>query len=289
MNRTSAGSTILQELVAEIASDSDACKWFVSSQTIADILKITKEEYYRKYYHFKTDHPKSSGIKGFSENEIDLLISFLNQLLPGENIEKAFREYGIYFDEESKHDLLELFKRLVEESLNTHKLDKELLLLLASSTRNFDDSIDSYLLSKFDRELFIQKTVAVYIQSNNIFTENNSDFYLTNFLEDYLSRRPKIWVKITEEFRERSYYDLYGKFREKRKKKVRKTSSNPEIKALLEFFDLELEFSLDDLKKNFKALLKKYHPDVNKNGLEMTQTIIKNYNKLLEFRKRELR
>ncbi|EMO25948.1 DnaJ domain protein [Leptospira interrogans serovar Bataviae str. HAI135] len=35
------------------------------------------------------------------------------------------------------------------------------------------------------------------------------------------------------------------------------------------------------MKKRFKELIKKYHPDINKDGLEMTQKIIASYNYLI--------
>ncbi len=55
-----------------------------------------------------------------------------------------------------------------------------------------------------------------------------------------------------------------------------------DTRKLLEFFQLEDNATLKDLKKRFKELLLVYHPDVNKDGHAKTQEIIENYNKLFE-------
>jgi DnaJ-class molecular chaperone len=55
-----------------------------------------------------------------------------------------------------------------------------------------------------------------------------------------------------------------------------------ERKRLLDFFELEDNATLKDLKKRFKELLLIYHPDVNKDGHTKTQEIIENYNKLFD-------
>ncbi len=55
-----------------------------------------------------------------------------------------------------------------------------------------------------------------------------------------------------------------------------------ELEDLLTFFDLEPGATLPQVKKKFKELLKKYHPDINKKGEEMTKKIILKYNRLVE-------
>jgi len=87
---------------------------------------------------------------------------------------------------------------------------------------------------------------------------------------------------ITQEFRERSFYEVYGRTRTQKQKKTKRKSIDQELEELLIFFDLDENSSAEDLKKSFKIMIKKYHPDLNKQGEEMTKKIIQKYNRLME-------
>lgn len=56
---------------------------------------------------------------------------------------------------------------------------------------------------------------------------------------------------------------------------------DPETQRHLDVLGFDAPCTLEELKKRFKELIKKYHPDVNKDGLEMTQKIIASYNYLI--------
>tara|TARA_Y100000589_G_C26905415_1_gene528044 strand:+ start:21 stop:437 length:417 start_codon:yes stop_codon:yes gene_type:complete len=62
-----------------------------------------------------------------------------------------------------------------------------------------------------------------------------------------------------------------------------------EIKKCLKIFDLKDDFSEKDLKKRYKELVKKYHPDLNKNYLKKDKNIKeinKSYSRLVKFLKK---
>jgi len=82
--------------------------------------------------------------------------------------------------------------------------------------------------------------------------------------------------KLTEEYRERYHYELFGRMRNNPlKNKIPK-----EMRALFQFFDLDYDADKKKLNARYKELLKIYHPDINKNGLEKTKEIIQKYKKL---------
>ena len=69
------------------------------------------------------------------------------------------------------------------------------------------------------------------------------------------------------------------KFSEKRKKfeKVNKLIFNAEVESSLRLMKLNKDFNENDLKKVYKKLVKKYHPDV-KNNIKNKEKIIKKIN-----------
>ena len=69
------------------------------------------------------------------------------------------------------------------------------------------------------------------------------------------------------------------KFNEKRKKfdKVDKLIFNADVENSLRFFKLDKDFNENELKKIYKQLVKKYHPDV-KNSIKNKEKMIKKIN-----------
>ena len=62
-----------------------------------------------------------------------------------------------------------------------------------------------------------------------------------------------------------------------------------EIKRCLKIFDIKDDFNEQQLKKKYKELVKKYHPDLNKNFHNKEKNIKeinKSYSKLLKFVKK---
>ena len=79
----------------------------------------------------------------------------------------------------------------------------------------------------------------------------------------------------------------------KREYKVNGTKTknfSDEIKKCLKIFKLNNEFNEKDLKKRYKELVKKFHPDLNKNYLNKEQNIKeinKSYSRLQKFLKKQ--
>lgn len=275
---------ILDDIIFEIQNQSLECQWFLSTERLAELLAIGKEDFFRKLYNFKTSKPNKETRNGFSEIDGDYLIELLQYILNVEGIQDRFANAGIYFDERSLYELRENFKAIVRESLSRHDLDTDTLLLLATAALDYDDAVDSYISEKFDIEFFVNRSVFEFMSFRRIYPEGGAENFLKKYIEALIPTKILNIRDITQEFRDRSFYELFGTYREdpRKKQKVRKRKKqDTEMIDLMEFFELEYGFSRDDLKKKFKALLKKYHPDVNKQGLKKTQEIIEKYNKLI--------
>ena len=62
-----------------------------------------------------------------------------------------------------------------------------------------------------------------------------------------------------------------------------------EVKKSLEIFNLKDDFNEKELKKRYKELVKKYHPDLNKNYQKKDKNIKeinKSYSRLIKFLKK---
>lgn len=274
---------ILEDVIFELQNTSLECKWFISSEKLAELLHLSKEDFFRKIYQFKTSKPDRETRNGFSEMDGDYLMEFLHFSLELPSVQDRFANAGIYFDERSLYELRETFKAIVRESLDRHDLDKETLLLLSTAAHNYDDAVDSYISEKFETEFFVNRSVFEFMTFRRITPDGGAETFLRDYLLGLIPTKILNLRDITKEFRDRSFYELFGSFREDPQSRTRKKRKAPsaELYELIRYFDLEEGFTKDDLKKKFKELLKKYHPDINKHGLEKTKEIIENYNKLI--------
>ena len=275
MNSTHLTEQALGEVLSEIQIQSFDCTWNISNEKLIEVMGIRKEDFYRSLYSLRRNHSQNLNLRSFSEKEGDLLCILLQQILRRADIEEEFLKSGVYFPEASLIELGQILVELIESTLKKHKLDKELFYLLVSSTKQFDDAFDSYFEDKFDLEILYERSISIFTNSRNIDTSFGADIFLKKHLQDLIKYNKISLKKITQEYRQRFYYELFGKIK-------REGKMDSDTRKLLEFFQLEDNATLKDLKKRFKELLLVYHPDVNKDGHAKTQEIIENYNKLFE-------
>lgn len=273
---------ILDDIIFELQNTALECRWSISMERLAELLQLSKEDFYRKIYNFKTSKPDRETRLGFTEIDGDYFCEFLQYCLNITGIQDRLATAGIYFDERVLYEIRENFKHIVQESLERHDLDKDTLLLLATASQDYDDAVDSYISDKFEIDFFLDRCIFEFMSFRRIHPETGADVFLRDYLRALIPTRILNLRDITKEFRERSYYELFGDFRkDKTKKRKAKPHYSRELFELITYFNLEDGFTKDDLKKKFKELLKKYHPDINKRGLEKTKEIIENYNKLI--------
>jgi hypothetical protein len=266
----------LRDVITTIQGHSVECKWFVSSTQLISLLYIKKEDYYRELYSLRNANFNPAKLTGFHEEECMYLCLLLEKILRLGDVEEEFIKAGIYFNEKSLSILREKFIECLSELLSKHKVDKDLLMILSSATINFDDAFDTYFFDKFNMDRIIDFTIESFISNYSIDPFFGGEIFLKKFLEDQVQYKKIPFAQITEEYRERYYYELFGR--------LRKSQNTPklskEIRQLLAYFNLEEGTDKKKLNTRYKELLKIYHPDVNKSGLEKTKEIIKNYKKL---------
>lgn len=275
MNSMDLTEQALGEVLSEIQIHSFDCTWNISNEKLIEVMGIRKEDFYRSLYSLRRNHSQNINLRSFSEKEADLLCLLLEQVLRRNDIEEQFLQSGVYFPEASLTELGQILAELIQSTLKKHKLDKELFHLLVSSTKQFDDAFDSYFEDKFDLEILCERSISIFTNSRNIDTSFGAEIFLKKYLQNLIKYNKISLKQITREYRQRFYYELFGKFK-------REGKMDLETRKLLDFFELEDTATLKDLKKRFKELLLIYHPDVNKNGHTKTQEIIENYNKLFD-------
>ncbi len=284
----------IEDILFEIQTSSTDCEWFISSEKLIEILEIRREDYFKILYSFRGEAEYSRGSQGFRHTQADKLILLLQKVLKIEGIEQEFARAGVYFGDSYLEELRSFLKEIVLSKLDKHELDKDLLLLLVSSTKKFEDAFDSYFDDQFDMNRLVNNGIAEFLERKIFSPDYGADVFLRNYFFQIFNTKLFPLRQITSEYRDRAYYEIFGRFRHEEREKAKKRRSNfgkkfraqpfyedEEMRKHREFLGLSEEYSNAELKNKYKELIKKYHPDINKDGLEMTQKIIASYNFLI--------
>ncbi|EQA35004.1 DnaJ domain protein [Leptospira inadai serovar Lyme str. 10] len=284
----------IEDILFEIQSSSTDCEWYISADKLIEILDIRREDYYKILYGLRADMAYSSkGAQGFRESRADILVLLLGKILKIEGLEHEFAKAGVYFDDVYLEELRIHLKEIVIAKLDKHDLDKDLLLLLISSTKRFEDAFDSYFDDKFDLGRLVDNGIAEFLDRKSIPADYGADVFLRKYFYQILNTKVFPLREFTAEYRDRAYYEIFGRFRKDEQKKKKAKAHNrrsrvvnsyeedEETRRHRDFLGLAEDYDSGDLRKKYKELIKKYHPDVNKDGLEMTQRIVASYNYLV--------
>ncbi|MCB1192389.1 MAG: DnaJ domain-containing protein [Leptospiraceae bacterium] len=265
---------IIDEIVSDIQNKSIEGKWFISFDQLINVIGLKKEVFYKTLYSMRKLQYSSIPIKGFCEKDGDHLCLFLDKLLNTKITSNKFLKTGVYFNKSSLESLKVIFMESIKNVLENHKLDKELMGLLISSTMSYDDAFDSYFDNKVNMDLLISKSIDTFYTTMHVDAKYDTEVLLEDFLKKLVAHNKIPFYKITAKYRFRYYYTIFGK-----EPPGYKTEYS-ELYRLLDFFNLSANSTKQELKKKYTQLIKKYHPDINKDGLEDTKIIIENYNKL---------
>ena len=269
---------VLDDLIAEIQFVIQDFKWYLTTEKISEILQTKKEEFQRWIYFCKKNIDYQSSMHGgFNESELEALVRILSRYFGKDDIALRFYKNGIYFSETDLAGFREYFTGYYTEILYKMEIDRELLLLLSSSTLNFDDAYDSYIDGKLSLDLVIRRCADAFCEKEEIDVSSGADAYLVSYIHSLINKKIIRLQLVSREHQDRLYYELYGKVRSSSKPAKKKRSR---LEMLFVFFSLPIDCSHEDLGKRYREMLKEYHPDINRDGLEMTKKIIANYKEL---------
>ena len=272
------GQGTLRAFLNEIKSITVEDDWYMSSEDVLKHFGISFEDYYRYVYE-----KKEFEFDGFSKGNIDLLIELLKDCGIN-NVTQSFSSAGYYFSDDQLMEFQEYFYSLTLSRLQNHIIDRELLELSLSGCSNAQDGITFYCDSIVDMKELSEFAIRIYLERNGF--ENNpfSRELLRSYFKVQFARGIIKRDHILSDLKENLY-----------KKAVIWNFINPEMQIPNCEISEEMRISLvtldfagnrlpdeKSLKVRYRELVKKYHPDINPDGLDMTRKINEAYNTLLK-------
>lgn len=273
-----ADPALVSELLDEIESVTLGPSWSLATEHVLNVVGARVEEYARFLYGRREgDVPEDT----FNENNVELLVEFL----ASRGFSSAALEFecaGVFLSSKVLLDWLEFFQSVTISRLLSRDVDREMLDTAVAGCREFADAAEFYCRALFDPAELKTLAVTGFLVRRHLPDHALSRGILLRFLEEQFRLRVLRWEDL-----EQALYDaLYD----------RACTWGFAVGARRGLADLpqavlaalrELEFTgqrmpaPEQLRKRYRNLLRKHHPDLNAQGLERTRNLIEAYGVLM--------
>ncbi len=196
------------------------------------------------------------------------------------------KKSGYYFENCDFMEWLEYFISISLNILNEHKVQLDTLQISLSGCQDPYDGFLFYCdLNNIDEEFFLKKSIPIFLNKKKIKPNAYNNYILKKYIENSISNKIFSMDMIYHEFFNKLYQISIENnfiFEEKNNNHYQQKANN----IYLEKIGLKkFPSTKEELRKIYLQELKKYHPDINPEGLEKTKQIIEAYTKLLTYYK----
>ena len=273
----------IESVVDHIAqSIHDNGSWRLSFDDFLDCVGIEQLEIYQTLYRFP-DISLSGTLSGFSSEDPVFLLRVLEQFY-GRKAEEALTVSGLFLPIDMQLDLLVGFIDTCLQAFSNHSIDYDEFKYICENSVNVFISADRYCIRHLHPPDYIATAVHEYLSNSGVKIPHAAALFGTKILRSYL-RRGILEVEILTERIRAVLFDfaaaeeLFG-----RRERVIIQDEDDRFLYALEIMELTgRRLNLAELKKNYKKLMMRFHPDINPDGLEHCKTINSAYSFLFGY------
>lgn len=275
----------IQELLHEIVELTVGSSFEIYTEDVLSILEMDRADYYRLAYACRTKHGHPISIRdSYNQENIGELMTILESY-GYRYAPDLFYKAGYYFNEEKLLNWMEFFLSVSLSRLHSHIIDLELLETSIAGCMRAKDALEFYVLSVFPKEELIQFASALYMKRSEV-----EDHYLSRHILSHYIHQQYLHNLIREET---LYAGLYHRLFDKAVEKglLDETEEDTDTDIVITedmrqaLKKLELRVTRiptkEELKKQYRRLLKENHPDLNPQGGERTREITTSYTYLI--------
>lgn len=261
----------LEEILEEIESMRDGNGWSMSLESVLAILGVTYEDYCRSQYSRR----KKTGLnlQGFTEENVERLVEMLAGF--GYDSPVAFQRAGYYFSPDLLQEWQEFFISVTSSRLLGHEVDRSELENALSACRKPGDGLEFYCETRFNLEELVHFASNLFLRKHGIESHSVSNNILNSYIlymyGQRILKREDLFASLNEILIEKAIEWRFLRAADVRNKVV----LPPDLAKALEALEMHTDEMPegDELKRQYRTLLKRYHPDVNPTGLEKTRQI----------------
>ncbi|MEQ8351746.1 MAG: J domain-containing protein [Leptospiraceae bacterium] len=263
----------LDEIIEEIRTRSLGTEFQIPVMDVLELLGMSLEEYLRFRYNSRFGSPTQGFADlpdDFDQDSMFELVDLLEPHFP--DVLQRLEAAGLHFSTPRLIEFQEFFVSVVLNRIQSHVVDPDLLDTALAGCLDPDDGYMFYMDASFERNKLIDYAIELYLQ------------YLQ--IEDYPISRSLLHAHLHRCFLggqldwEVLFKHCFGILFPNRKED--KTADlNQELRDALKELELDYVPEMEDLKKQFRSLMLRYHPDRNPEGLERARRINESYSLLI--------
>ena len=283
--------TALADLIDEIERQEQAGRsWRLPPTHLQRILGLSPERYYQEIYGAQmAGHPLielSLALEPFSQSSAPALVAVLDHLCGG-GAEIALERAGIFLSHEQQAEIMAEFLSASAEAVREHRFDDETFAAMLRTFGRFPEARRVYLDHFFDLDDLQERAARRYCAGRTFTLPDlalaNAREVLRMFFAKHVLRRRSIFASLHDAFRRATISAGFagGAGPSRGQRARRQAPEQPERSTAAQArraMGLGPEpLTARGLKARYMQLIKRYHPDVNPQGLARCQEITAAY------------
>lgn len=284
--------TVLADLIDEIERQERAGRsWRLTPVQLQRALGLSPERYYQEIYGAQVaGHPLidlSLALEPFSQASAPALVALLEHLC-GNGAERALEHAGVFFSHEQQAEITAEFLTATAAAVREHRFQDEEFAAMLRAFGRFPEARRVYLDHFFDLDDLQERAAHRYCAGRSFALPDlalaNAIAVLRMLFAKHILRRRSIFGALHEAFVRAAEHAGFAEQRqERRQQRARRErpSERPGSAAAAgarRAMGLGPEpLTAGGLRARYKQLIKRYHPDVNPQGLARCQEITAAY------------
>jgi hypothetical protein len=262
--------TTTERLITELQQDAETDgSWTISADELAD--RYDPVDFYRAVYE---TGQVSTDVYG-PENAGELLV--LLERLAGRDYREEFREAGLFLSHEDRIELTERFVRTVRHAIVVHVPEPETFRAMIREFRRYDRAEFIYLTTFFDAESLVERCTREYVRLREApALAATVRAYLRLLLQRHIVDVRELAPALMEILRTVARHEgrLPGWDEESDTADDAIPVALDERASALRTLGISTAApSTGEIRDHYRRLMRRYHPDINPEGLEMAKAI----------------
>lgn len=271
--------TTTQALIEDLTRRAEADgTWTVTSDELAD--RYDAVDFYRAVFETAQVSTDTYG----PDNAGELLV--LLDALTNHDYRNEFRDAGLFLTHEDRIDLIERFVRLVRRAVVIHVPEPETFRAMLREFRRYDRAEFVYLRTYFDPDELVRRCTRDYLDVRDApALRATVSSYLRLLLQRHIVDVAELAPALMEILRTVARHEglLRGADEDEKRSRERLVASPPDERrvALATLGIRSRNPSRSEIRDHYRTLMRRFHPDLNPEGLERAKEINNAYGLLI--------
>jgi hypothetical protein len=262
--------------------------WRISSDELIEMIGVSRADYYRTLYQTSELVVPISGVTGdFSAREPGALVTVL-ELFFGRVAEERISGQGIFLPHSLRVDLLDGFLARAAQTVSEHTYQEAEFADMLRAFGRYDRAMEVYLQEYFPLAPMIERAALLFVEDRSFgmppLALTRAREILRMYFQRHVFSREAILSSVLEKLRSQAAREGYLRRKRAHREETTQgqTVARPSEGWARRTLGLETAVLTPSLlKRRYRDLMKRFHPDVNPQGLEQSKDINNAYALLL--------